>query len=201
MFQRILVALVFALMASTAYTQTRVGTSLIDGEIVDLYSDQSWKYRNGTNDGCEQVTMALEFCDSEQSWERIKNHDKEIAAQFRYNDRHYGQFVVEELGTSDGITSEFMRDIVISNFASFAGISDSAVIIYDVKQDTVQGRTYDTVIYGGSVSGLDAVYINTLVVSPKTTIQATTFAVSSSVSEKHKAIHESFLAGIKINLP
>ena len=128
MFHRIIVALAFALMASSAYTQTRVGTSVIDGEVVDLYSDQSWKFRIGTNDGCEQITLALEFCNLQQGWERVESHINEIAAQFRYNDRHYGQFVVENLGVSDGITNQFMRNVVISNFASAVGVSEADVI-------------------------------------------------------------------------
>ena len=110
-------------------------------------------------------------------------------------------YIVEELGVNDGMTADLMRKAVVTNFAGAAGISESDVVVYGITQDSIQDQSYETVTYGGSIDGLDAVYINTIATSPNATVQVATFSIGSQLSERHKAMHKTFLAGTKIMLP
>lgn len=201
MLYRMIIAVVFVITASSAYTQTRVGTSVIDGEVVDLYSDQSWKYRSGTDADCDQITIFLEFCDVQELWKSTTKANDDISAMYRHNDRIYGMFIVEELGTNDGLTADFMRKAVVTNLANAAGTSESEIIVYGVTQDSIQDQFHETITYGGTVDGLNVIYINTIVTSPKTTVQVATFSIGSQLSQDQKAMHKSFLDGTKITLP
>lgn len=195
---RFLIAVAFVAVTSSAQAQSVVGTAVVDGNVVDLYSDQTWRARDNSANRCDQIAANLEFCNHVKRWARLKSPSAEIEAQYRYDDRHYGQFVVEEVGVQDGLTAEFMRNVVIENAADATGVDASEIIVFDVRNDTLQGKPYETILYGGNIDGLNVVFFNTIVTSPSWTGQIITFSIGSSPTDEHDAVHASFLSGTKL---
>nr|WP_213396011.1 hypothetical protein [Yoonia sp.] len=83
--------------------QEKVGTAFVDGQRVELFADGSWRYSGpSVSNGCITIKLNVNFCGQESGWQQMKNNDREITAQFMFNDRNYGLFIIEQLGLVDG---------------------------------------------------------------------------------------------------
>jgi hypothetical protein len=181
--------------------QEKVGTALVDGKKIELYSDRTWNYADRTvakDAGCAPVRSGVEFCGSELGWKLTKSDDPDISAQYRLDDKNYGLFIVEDVGTADGLNLEFMRTAAISNFADAAGISEVNVTVFGVEAASVDGFSGETVLYGGKFNGLNIVFSNTIVIQENRSVQTATYTVGETPTEKSKALHQEFVAKTKL---
>lgn len=179
-----------------AFSQDKVGSSIVSGRTVDLLSDFTWRYRveENTGDNCIAVSPELDFCGIEQGWNRIGAASNEIAAQFRLDDRNYGIFVVEKLGQEDGMTLEYMRAAVIKGFATRIGLSTEDIIVHDTEDGNIGGGKSTLLIYSGQWKGLPVIYFNTIVSKPKRTFQIATYTVGATLSDHARKTHSDFLS-------
>ena len=89
--------------------QSKVGTAVVDGSIVDLFSDKTWRFRDEEPRECEQIKLGVSFCDESAIWKRLDNEGPEISAMYNYDDRNYAMFIIEAMGSDDGLSLELMR--------------------------------------------------------------------------------------------
>lgn len=195
---RWLVPFVTSLFLATAGSaQEKVGTAVVEGKVVDLYSDFSWSYAEGSNaTDCEQISREIQVCLRKGGWENTNFRSADVAAQYIYDDRHYGQLIIEKVGLNDGMDQEFMRAAIISNFASAANVPETKVMVHSVETKTIDAKPAETVIYSGTLDGLDVIFANSIVFQPELTVQIVTFAVGSTMSAKHTGLHEDFVSFI-----
>lgn len=182
------------LAAGSGLTQTVVGRAIVDGERVELYSDKTWRFENEPEPECKALGLGVSFCGDANRWAPSPPPTADIAAQYRFDDRHYGQYILEGLGVDDGITTKFMSDAVIQNAAGATGVTKADIPVLDSFDSKVNGFDATTIVYGLRFDQLDVVFVNTIVVLPKRTIQALTFAVGTDYSDMHKELNAEFLS-------
>jgi len=187
-------------IAFSVQAQNRVGSAVVDGKIVDLFSDNSWVFRDkeAPLDQCEPIGRKVQFCDDENTWIRVRSEDPDISAQYRFDDRHYAMFILEELGTRDGLTTTAMRNAILENAASAAGISAAEVLVHDIRTDRIDGHLAATIVYAATVNNLPVIFINSFVSEERHTTQAVTYSINEMPTDTHFELHSKFLSSIKL---
>ena len=197
---RVIALVVAALWINeAAWAEKIVGRTVVSGRTVLLLDNNTWRFEEETSENCNAITTRLSFCGDRSIWAPIDPASNEIAAQYRYDDRNYAQYIVEELGTNDGLTLEGVRNVIISHAASASNISPDDVIVYDVSDVEFQGKTAETVTYQVIVDGARYVFMNTLVLEEDLILQAISYAVGDEWTEEGKDIHRQFLEFTEVN--
>lgn len=187
--------------AQAAIAQSVVGRSALDGRSIEIMSDQTWRYTQdqAAKSDCREIASRIEFCGAPSQWAPQPAPTAAVAAQFRFDARHYAQYVIEDLGADDGLTAEFMRKAVIVNAARATGMKETDIAVLDVFASSVAGHEAETIVYQLAVNSLDIVYVNTVVILPKRTVQVMTFAVGTTYTDKHRDIDAQFVSLTKVN--
>ena len=196
----VIMALALWLPSDEAFAQTVLGRSVVDGRSFELLSDQTWRYSDSdAAAGCTVFDLGLSFCDADSPWQRTDFESSEVAAQYRVDDRHYSQFVIEGLGALDGFTPEFMRRAVVDNAAAAAGGDATAVAVLDVSDETVDSIPGETIIYHTVIDGLNVVYFNTVIILDAITYQLISFSINRDITERHIELHDDLIARLRID--
>lgn len=191
----------FAAMAFAlpALAQSVVGTSVVDGKVVALYSDGTWRAAGDTaTSGCTDLSAGMQFCPTDPKWQRIRASTPQVDATFQYDDRHYGQFVVEEIGKADGLTAEGLREAVLTNAE---GASGKPAAVLDVTPSEVAGLPAETMTYVVEFQGTQFVFATTTVLTDHLTAQIQTWQLGGApYTETHRKLHADFLTATRVEV-
>ena len=180
--------------------QEKVGTAFVDGQRVELFADGSWRYSGpSASNGCITIKLNVDFCGQELGWRQMKNNDREITAQFMFDDRNYGLFIIEQLGLVDGVSSELMMSIVIENLASASGVRAEDIVVFSVEEGMFNDLPSATITYGGALDNLNIIFQNTIVIDENLTMQAATYTIGAEVTDSFERLHDEFLDAIVLN--
>ncbi len=186
-------------MSGMALAQSVVGKAVVGGKTVTLFDDGTWKYADAlvpsSGAACEDVTPEVQFCGSALGWSATPPASAEINAAYRIDARHYAQYLIEALGSDDGLTADFMRQVVLDNAEMATG---NAPEVIDVQPITLAALTGDTVVYKARINGLDVVFANSVFVEPKRVMQIMTYAIGGEYTPEHQGYHAEFLAATKL---
>ncbi|MBL9046079.1 MAG: hypothetical protein JNK34_02030 [Tabrizicola sp.] len=188
--------LLSGLVQTEVEAQEVVGKAIVDGKTVSLYADKTWTFDVATSSaGCSQITAKLSFCGDAERWRPSPNANAIINATYSLNASTYGLMIVEDIGTSVGISSELLRNTILK----MAGTqSDSQPVVLGIESDTFQDKDLETLVYQVSINGLKIVFATTMYLTAGTTAQISTYEIGETYSEAHKAAHEDFLAATRI---
>jgi hypothetical protein len=179
--------------------QAVVGKAVVGGKTVTLFDNGTWKYATAAGEaptGCTEVTATVQFCGGALGWGRTQPSSAEITAAYRIDARHYAQYLIEDLGSDDGVTAEFMRQVVLDNAQMATGNTPEVI---DVKPAALGGLTGDTVIYAVNINGLDVVFANSVFVEPKRVMQIMTYAIGDEYTPQHAGYQADLLASTKLS--
>jgi hypothetical protein len=186
------------LLPAIGHAQEVLGRSIVEGRSITILADGTWEYTDAADPTCDSIYRGVEFCGGAAGWQRTTPPNAEISASYRFDDRHYGQMIIEALGEEDGLTSKAMRQIIIQNAAAATGVQPSDIAVIDVYPIVFAGREIETIVYTFDVEGLNVVFANAISTSPRRTMQLMTYAIGSEYTDQHRSLHETFLSEIKL---
>lgn len=184
--------------ALPANAQDVVGSSIVNGRSVQILSDFTWRYTTATPSECQTIKAGVTFCGERSGWKRSSQGSKDLTATFRLDDRNYGLFVVEDLGSEDGVTHEMMRTAIIGNAANSSGMQPTEIAIVGPERRQVDGFAGESISYTVQASGLPFVFMNTVVIDKHRTVQLATYGVGPTLTDEMKANHQSFLNATRL---
>ncbi len=196
---RLLASSLIAALSAFGFAQEVAGSTVIDGRDVTLYTDRTWEFASRGDGACTLVARNVEFCGENAGWSPTQPPNADIAATYRFDDRHYGQMIIEELGSRDGLITEYMMDVVIENAAAVIGGRAADVAVLETYTVRVGNQTIPTIVYAFNIDGLDVVYANGIRTAPNRTMQLMTFSVGTEYTERHRDLHQAFLSEIRIS--
>lgn len=184
--------------ALPAAAQDVVGSTIVEGRSVQLLSDFTWKYASQSPSACQTIENGVSFCGKRSGWTQFPPASADVAANYRLNDRSYGLFIVEEVGSDDGVTPEAMRNMVVENAAS-AGEQDAKDIrVLGPTSSEVDGLPGETITYFVKMDQMPIVFTNTIVLEKHRTVQVVTYGLGAALTEDMKANHARFLAETRL---
>lgn len=181
--------------------QSVVGSGVVKGRSIDILSDNTWRYvgvAKPTTDSCTLIKTPVRFCNSGGPWTSTKSISSDISAQYRYDDRHYGIFIVEDLGSEDGVTLEFMRETLLATMARASGTQPSEVEVLENTSTKIDGKESSLLIYRGTISGLPVVYANTIVLDSKHTYQIISSSIGKAFTPADRQISDDLVRRTKL---
>ncbi|WP_157970938.1 hypothetical protein [Pseudogemmobacter bohemicus] len=182
--------------AAPALAQGVSGKAMVDGRVVTLFDDRTWRFDEAT-EGCETLSARLEFCGAAAGWTIAQKPTPDYTAAYRLTDRLYGGFIVEEIGTDQGLTPEAVRKLLLE---ILQGAMNVVPVVIANEPATIDGKTGETLVYGFRVDGIDVVYANSFLLSKGSVLQVLTYEVGvKDYSDAHRRTHDGFVAATRFN--
>ena len=191
---RYVLALFVSLTSTDLVAQEVLGRAIIDGREIAILDNGKWRYSEELATDCTHIANGIQFCGEAYGWTATQAPNADVTAQHRFDDRHYGQIIVEELGLNDGMTLKFMRSAVVENAATTTGQNVSDIVILDHFDSEIDGNVARTIVYQFDIDGLEVVFANGIVTSPTRTLQVMTFSVNTELTERHLELHAEYLS-------
>ena len=177
----------FSVVASNLLmAQEIIGTAIINGERIQIFDNKTWKFTNNSegsfNEDCDVIKYQVHFCNS-FGWNKVENPVAPINAQYDVDGRTYSMFIVEPMGTADGVSREVMAGVALDYAAAAADVDVSEIPQHFVREGRVNGYDYLSVSYSAGVSGMEFTFINNIFVMETVTVQATIYTIGTAVSD------------------
>lgn len=192
-----LASLAVLLSAPAALSQATVGTAIIDGKKVELLDDKTWRFAttgDGTDADCRQLNPVVAFCGL-GDWKATNVPSPDFLAAYQLNSRSFGGVIYEAIGSADGMSSEFMRDILLQYAAQASGVP-----VLDLVDVTVDQAPAEKMTYAIQLNGLDVVYQNTILIADTHTIQFLVWTIGSDYTDTQKSVAQDFTSHIRLDL-
>lgn len=184
----------------SAVAQQIVATTIVDGQKVELLDNNSWRFvqSQDANSDCSVIAGDVTFCGNRKVWRVVAPPNPQIAAAFMRTEVLFGLVVSEGVGSDVGISIEALRKVAIQNAANGAGVLPENVTVSDSFTSESNGMTYETIAYSVKVNGVPLVFLNSLFVGPKRSLQLITYELDPNLTDYHKGIHQEFLDETKV---
>ena len=196
----IISVLAFSVLLSTniAFSKKPVGKSFIGSEEIVIFDNYTWEYvdKNISKSKCDVIGYGLKSCAKNYGFEHATGLNADATAQYRYDDKNYGMIISEDVGTSSGMTLDFMKTAVIENLATAINKSPEDIRRFDIYSSRIAEMESATIIYGSEVNGLDVVYYNTFIVEKDFSFQFISFSIGKTPDDDSKTIHEKLINSI-----
>jgi hypothetical protein len=179
-----------------ALSQTVVGRAIVDGRPVTLFDNKTWAFAGDPKVGCAVLTPKLSFCGDPDRWMPSTKPSPDVIAAYRHDSIHYGQIIIEDIGTDQGLSMRAVRQFILDFAAQNSG--GEPPIVISTEPVTVGSMTGETIVYGFNVSGVDTVYSNTVLLGESTLIQLMTYQLGSEYTDMHADLHAEFLEASKV---
>ena len=192
------------LLAGPSFGANKVGTAVIEGKIVDLYSDFSWKFRSKEvlgNDNCIELTQIITFC-GDTNWVRDNevSADPVIVAQFAHKDRMGHSMILEEpLGTNQGASEEIMLEAILDNAATGAGKNVEDIPILAVEDGSLKNRKIKKLVTLMDYKGLQFVMVYSVLLGDNYNVQLVTWHAGNTYDQTAKSYHASFVNSVSFS--
>ena len=176
----------------------KVGTGIVDGQIIDIFDDFTWDYQN-KNLSSLKLDKNISFCKG-SNWEKMPDPLLGQLATFATKSGdEYGIIISEPFGILDGVKPSLMRDAIIFNLANATGIGEADIPILHLSEASFGGLDGERIALQGDLEGLKLTYVYTILISDSVTLQIITYSVSKDYGYKEAEIHESFLEILRIS--
>ena len=179
--------------SGAVFGQSIVGTSIVDGKTITLYSDKTWDFENLETE-CKSISKGLSFCGNASEWRIQPKPTPLVAAMYRFSASEYFLIIPEEIGSDAGLTAEAVMRSVIINAAAGAGVSEQDVPVIATFASSVDGRDAMTISYVLDLNGTPFTYLTSVYLGPTQSVQFTTFVVTATeLTDGHRAFHQDAL--------
>lgn len=193
---RFCLLVMLTLPASAALSQTVVGRAIVDGRPVTLFDNKTWSFAGDAKPGCAVLSPKLSFCGDPDRWMPSTKPTLDVIAAYRHDSVHYGQMILEDIGTDQGLSMQAVRQFILD----FAAQSSGGVppIVISTEPVTVGTMSGETIVYGFNVSGVDTVYANTILLGDATLLQLITYQIGDEYTDMHADLHAEFIEASKV---
>ena len=189
----------FLVPVSSLKAQEIIGKTTILGKEIELFDNQTWRYATPDQEysDCEKLQLDIYFCNV-NNWKKVKGSG-EVDAMFEVNPRTFLMFIIEGMGSEDGISTDVMKEIAILNAAQ--GDEDKVDEVYEhfSKNRETNGYNFLSVAYSGKIKGLTFTMLNNIFVSENKTMQAVVYTIGNKVTNSQLLNNEILIENLFLN--
>ena len=195
----IVLVLSLCLCSPAALAQTVIGTAIVEGRTVSIFDNGTWAYTEPLPPNCIQIAARLTFCPEQGRWSPRQPANADIAAAFSYDDQHFAQFILENIGARQGVNLNAMRQNTLQFAAVATGQRPQDIAVISATPTMVSGVPAETPVYTLKFQGIDVVYSNTYAIGTDLTVQIMTWAVTDQHTDQHKALTDEVLGATTVS--
>ena len=189
------------LLSAVSQAQSVVGSSIVDGQKVVLFADQTWSFENARTTDCSVISAHLEFCGYMRGWIEITGQPDQDVSVFNVQTNTYGVAISENLGSNHGLSSNVMRRAILENAALAAGSPNVDIPVLGVEPQTLLGIDGETMFYFVSLQGLEVLFAASVIILPERTIQLISYGFGRQITPELRANHLNFIQLFNLRNP
>lgn len=206
MLRRIALILVLAGLALggivTASLARQVGTAVVNGRIVILDSNGTWKYQDeagggGKKAGCETLEH-IELCLEASGWNKA-NLPGDFIGSYTTGGKYFVGIVYEPSGSNDGYTYEFLQQAIIQNAASASDEDPAKTPILDSKKKAPELEGFHSITYSPTINGAAFVFHNIFKVYPDRSVQFAFWTIGREYTDEFREKVKNFTKGLSFS--
>ena len=126
--------------------------------------------------------FGMYFC-NKLLWKNLPPSDS-FTNLYSIDDKYFAAFIIEEFGSADGVTRNFMTKLALENAAKAAGINVNQVIQHFIEEQEINDLNITTVAYSAGLDGVSFIFLNNLYVTETVTAQAIIYTIGDKTSPK-----------------
>jgi hypothetical protein len=176
-----------------------VGKAIVDGKVVLLDGDKTWKYETSELDGdeCTALSQRVSFCPpNERPFKKLPRQGVDQLGMFIRDGLNYGAVVEEEVGSDEGISEQFMLTAIEANM-EMAGVSET--VVADHEKCLLDKMEATCVAYLVEMQNIDFIFMYTVVIADNNTFQFITWSIAKQLEPIHRDTHADFVDQFEIN--
>ena len=193
-----ILTLFFVLFASGASSQEVVGSAIVSGKTIEILDDQTWRYKvpkKSLLSSCDALKLGVYFC-NDKKWKSAEPTG-DISHMYKVNGRSYVIFIIEPVGSNDGMITEFMADAALEYAAGDAGVEN--VPQHFSRYQDILGRNILSLGYTANLSGIKFTFLNNIFVTETVTVQAAIYVIGSEITDDQKRLNDILLNSVFFN--
>jgi len=189
--------------AVTASSARQVGTAVVNGRIVTLDSDGTWKYQDqgGGGDsasaGCDTLEH-IKLCLDTSGWNKA-NLPGDFIGSYTTSGKYFLGIVYEPSGSNDGYTYEFLQQAIIQNAAAASNTDAANVPILDTKEAATEMEGFRSVTYSPTINGAPFVFHNIFKIYPDRAVQFAFWTIGREYTDEFREKVEKFAKGVSFS--
>ena len=196
----------FSLQSLTAFSQSVIGSAYVNGDVIEIMSDKTWRYKSEVNQNlrskkkpqdCDFLKYGIYFC-NKSSWQ-VSAPTGSFTNLYVIDDKTYAGFIIEEIGSNDGVTREFMTKLALDNAASAANVSTNQIVQHFVEEQSIDDISFTTVAYSAAVEGMSFIFLNNIYVNETVTAQAIVYGFGSSVNSRLLSLNKELINNLSFS--
>ncbi len=189
----LIAALALALVSALGAAPSRadqVGASVVDGRMVILDSDGTWRYADeeegGDEAGCDRADT-LEVCATKLGWTKTQASGN-FNLMYTHSQKYYFGVIAEPYGSTHGMKYQTLQAAILSN-AARAAATDAKKVPVIATEKVVQGRRgLRSITYRPTLQGTPFVFYNAYQILPEKSVQLVFWGIGKDVNPEFKSL-------------
>ena len=196
---RISIFIVSLLLAvsSSVNAQALLSRNLVNGRMIEVFDDFSWRYEDATEFDCVRISQLTEICDFEPDWTLTPINSVNLYLDFYFDELNYTRIVPFGAGGDIGYTLEFLIENLILDVAEYNGIDKEDIAIQGTFESEVLGQPAQTVAYSMTINGLRLFIYATFWIGETESIQVFSQNYDLEINGESLDRHTNFVSKIK----
>jgi len=174
-----------------------IGISTVNDRSIEIFDDNTWSFKSSKRknlDECETLKASVLFCNINQ-WKVLPatagaNH------LYQIDDRSYAMFIIETIGSNDGMTQSLAKDMALQYAAEASNTNIENITQHFSTNKVVNDYDYLSFAYSAKIQGINFTYINNIYINEMLTVQAFTFSLGEIVTTKQTKLNFTLIDNI-----
>lgn len=199
MLRKTVLFLTLMVTASAANAQQLISRNLVNGRMVEIFSDYTWRYEDANTQSCIQISTNVKICDFEDEWQLYPTPMPANFFDFRHDELTAARITHEGIGANFGWTANIMTEAMLLSVAEFYGIDVQDITVYESGPATISGLPAYSLVYGLEAQGVWVIIHETVWVGKEDIIEVSMQNYDLEVTEQAKELNRSFISKIMID--
>ena len=198
MYHKFILSILLVISTSiSASAKEVIGISTVNDRSIEIFDDNTWSFKSSKRknlDECETLKASVLFCNINQ-WKVLPatagaNH------LYQIDDRSYAMFIIETIGSNDGMTQSLAKDMALQYAAEASNTNIENITQHFSTNKVVNDYDYLSFAYSAKIQGINFTYINNIYINEMLTVQAFTFSLGEIVTTKQTKLNFTLIDNI-----
>jgi hypothetical protein len=190
--------------AVTASSARQVGTAVVNGRVVILDSDGTWKCQDqaggsggSARSSCETLEHIKLRLDA-SGWVNA-TLPGDFIGSYSTAGKYFIGIVYERSGSNDGYTYEFLQQAIVQNAAAAAGTGPENIPVLDSNTEAAELNGFRSVTYILTIKGAPFVFHNIFKIYPDRAVQFAFWSIGREYTDDFREQVEKFTQGVSFS--
>ena len=191
-----------SLAISTESSSARqVGTAVVNGRIIIIESDGTWKYKDESASGsgnCDTLEH-IKICLGASGWSKANLPGDFIGSYTSDSGKYFLGIVYEPNGSNEGYTYDFLQKAIIENAAGASNTTAEDIPILDSTKKAPELEGFRSVTYSPTINGAPFMFHNIFKIYDDRAVQFAFWGLGRTYTDEFRKEVEQFTKNVSFS--